>query len=212
MPTLFAYPKVLHQRTQTPPAYRDYRKYKPYLQREFSRRCVYCRSPDGIKTAAFFGADHYRPKAVFAALAADYNNLYYCCNRCNSLKRDFWPNALQRKAGVFVPNPCDYRMRDHLHYRGAEIGGRSTAGKFTIELLELDGPDTYSWRQANIAAFKELVRVRDKATVKVNKLWKQMNAAPNPSAKRDELAAKLAKADQIKAQALKNLATLYGDT
>ena len=70
--TVFLYPKARHIRTQTPPAFLDYRRFKPFLRVEFDARCVYCREADMMKGQESFGVDHYRPKRDFPNLTSEY--------------------------------------------------------------------------------------------------------------------------------------------
>jgi hypothetical protein len=102
--------------------------------------------PDSMKGAESFGADHYRPKTLFPKLEVVYSNLFYCCNPCNSRKRDYWPTEenINRK---FIPNPCEHEMFRHLRFNLAEVEGRSLAGNFTSELLDLNDPEVVKYRE-----------------------------------------------------------------
>lgn len=144
----FVYPKAKHTRTQKPRQYADYRSYKDVLRIEFHRKCVYCRTPDtNAPRRDGFGVDHYRPKSVFPELATVYENLFYCCNSCNSRKRSYWP-AKGDEVKLFVPNPCDHEMYKHLRFKDDVVEGKSTAGEFTVKLLDLNEPTVVSYRQS----------------------------------------------------------------
>lgn len=144
----FAYPKAQHQRTQTPGPYANYRQYKPALRIEFDDRCVYCRAPAPLRGVDQFGADHYRPQHLFPELAAEYMNLYYCCNTCNRWKGPYWPTA-DLEATDFIPNPCEYVMFQHIHARpDGTVASKSHAGKITVDLLHLNDELTVTWRLA----------------------------------------------------------------
>jgi hypothetical protein len=151
---LFAYPRVLHKRTQTPPVYKSYKSYKSFLKTEFFGRCVYCQTLDSLNDISFFGADHYRPQEWFPHLSAEYLNLYYCCNRCNSHKGDYWPTAIQHANSQYIPNPCEYRMFEHLRFQGGEVVYASGVGEWTIEKLDLNAPEAIDIRNAFIQAKK----------------------------------------------------------
>lgn len=155
----FHYPKAKHQRIHTPPVYQNYRQYKPELREEFSGQCVYCRALDRVKGQESFGVDHYRPKSLFPHLANEYLNLFYACNRCNSWKGRFWPSPGQRKNQIFVPNPCEHVMFQHLRYSNGAVMGSSTAGGFTIDLLDLNDPAAVEWRHSFSRAL-DLISVR----------------------------------------------------
>ena len=145
--TPFAYPKARHRRKLSPGPYQQYKTYKPHLQQEFSRQCVYCRLPDGMKGYDAFGTDHYRPQTLFPDLECEYSNLFYACNACNSRKGDFWPTVAQQRAREFVPNPCDHAMFDHLRYRGEYVEAHSSAGRVTISVLQLNDDESRSYRR-----------------------------------------------------------------
>jgi hypothetical protein len=148
----FLYPKTKHKRTQTPPAYSTHQQYKGDLQKEFLGQCVYCRALDAPKGYESFGVDHYRPKSLFPELATEYFNLYYSCNRCNAFKGRFWPSGGEAKAGVFIPNPCEHVMFDHLRYKLATVTGTSVAGEFTVERLDINDPNAVEFRKSFIHA------------------------------------------------------------
>lgn len=143
----FRYPEERLARLQTPGRFNDYRRYKPYLRAEFSRQCVYCRIPDGIQGHDSFGVDHYRPMSLFPSLSCEYGNLFYSCNRCNSLKGDFWPREDELADGWFLPNPCDHTMSKHLRFNGAQVTPASRAGEAAIALLLLNDKARVEYRE-----------------------------------------------------------------
>ena len=96
---------------------------------------------------AGFGVDHYRPQSLFPELVVQYDNLYYCCNLCNSAKRSVWPSAKDWARGAFIPNPCEHVMFHHLKYTGPTVEAKSTAGKFTRDLLKLNAQKTVEYRR-----------------------------------------------------------------
>jgi len=143
----FWYPEERLTRRQTPGHFSDYRRYKPYLRVEFKRQCVYCRMPDGVRGEDTFGIDHYRPVSLFPSLLCEYRNLFYCCNGCNRLKRDFWPAEQELAAGLFLPNPCDHTMSEHLRYSGSRVMPESRAGEVAINLLLLNDDSMVGYRE-----------------------------------------------------------------
>jgi hypothetical protein len=126
------------------------------LRFEFGGQCVYCRALDHAKGQESFGVDHYRPKRRFPLLSAEYLNLYYACNRCNSNKGQFWPNAAQQTAGIFIPNPCEHTMFDHMRYTLGRVESGSVAGSYTVDQLDLNDPDFVQFREGFIAALAKL--------------------------------------------------------
>jgi hypothetical protein len=143
----FQYPEQKHSRSQSPRLFADYKHYKPFLQIEFGRQCVYCRLPDGTKGADTFGVDHYRPKARFPDLKCDYGNLFYACNACNRRKGTFWPSEEEWLQEIFIPNPCDHSMAEHLQYRGARVEPLTGAGRRAEEVLSLNGEIDVRYRE-----------------------------------------------------------------
>jgi hypothetical protein len=158
-----------------------------------------------------YGVDHYRPKKLFPHLATEYLNLFYACNRCNAFKGSFWPTPGLRSAKKFIPNPCEHRMFDHLRYKGAQVVAKTPAGAMTVELLDLNHDSAVDWRAANIQAFRELLRVKEKAALARKQVWKQMQQqrARTP-VQAAALESKLARAIALEARAAQNFDTLYG--
>jgi len=154
--SVFRYPTAPHARTETPPAYVDYTSFKPYLQREFRRKCVYCRRSDFFVGKEGFGVEHYRPKSLFPSHRCVYSNLFYACNRCNTAKGDHWPTR-QKAKEAFIPNPCDHAMAGHLRYAGATVVAKSIPGAFALDLLHLNDKDFETIRETTIEAASALL-------------------------------------------------------
>lgn len=178
----FCYPKTKLVRSQTPPAYAAYKRYKPFLQVEFGRQCVYCRMPD-VTRESWFGADHYKPKSLFPDLSAEYSNLYYCCNQCNARKGDYWePHS---RSNRYVPNPCDHVMWSHLRFRGGIVEARTETGRFAEELLDLNDPSVVQQREGTIHLIDlclNSIREAERMVVEIQKLF---NEGVIPQAVRD---------------------------
>ena len=155
---LFHYPNMLHTRVLSPGPFSRYQSYKSYLRTEFDATCVYCRMPDRLADINYYAVDHYRPKKKFPALINEYLNLFYSCGTCNTRKSQFWPDKKQLVAGVFIPNPCEYRMNDHMRYSAdGSVIARSTAGKWTIDLMRLNEPLRIKKRGFYVSAKKRLL-------------------------------------------------------
>lgn len=160
--SVFRYPKILHKRTETPPVYKNYTSYKPFLQREFRRTCVYCQAVDTVAPGVQFGADHYKPKSKFPLESNDYKNLFYCCSACNSRKNNHWPfpEFLDTQT---IPNPCAHVMTKHLRFRGATVEAQSDCGTFTLELLDLNDAKSVQFREHVIHLIDVLSREYEEA-------------------------------------------------
>jgi hypothetical protein len=170
--SLFQYSKSLYRRVLSPRQRKTYRGYKPYLQREFKRLCVYCQQPDSTAPNLNFGVDHYRPKSIprFSNLICDYNNLFYCCGKCNSRKSSYWP--IDEKNGPFIVNPCDFKMTDHVWFDSStcEIISRSKHGKQTIDLLQLNCSELIAFRKQNL----RLIEMTKKGLVELEQSANQL--------------------------------------
>jgi|SRR3954470_11455624 len=154
----FRYPDSLHLRTQRPEGFSDYRRYKPFLRKEFGRRCVYCCLPDGPKGEDAFGVDHYRPRFRFPELEFEYTNLFYACNLCNRRKGAFWPDEGQQLLGIFIPNPCAVIMSQHLHYKGAHIIALTPAGQLAEKVLDLNDEKDVLYREFILRTIERCLR------------------------------------------------------
>ena len=196
----FHYPKTKHTRTRTPPAYSNYRQYKPDLRIEFSAQCVYCRSLDRIKGYETFGVDHYRTKRDFPHLTTEYLNLFYACNRCNSFKGSYWPSSQELKDGIFVPNPCEHVMFDHLRYNGGWVDPHSDAGAETILHLDLNDPDCVSFRNSFITVLAATNSQKEQAELILKDAEALLLSAKTQSAK--------TAASEMRDEAKKNLEIL----
>lgn len=154
------YPSNIHIRTENPSKYKTHNTYKKYLRREFKQRCVYCNLPDVSKGLKSFGVDHYnpnlKPKKNPSIIYEDYNNLFYCCNECNSWKNEFWPTSDDFLKGIYIPNPCNDVMSEHLQYEDEKVSDKSDAGKFTMKLLHLNDPDSQQFKQNLILSSKSI--------------------------------------------------------
>ena len=152
-PDPFAYPIVPHTPSHGPAGYADAASYKPWLRDDFAFRCAYCLmrerwdpSPSGH---AGFGVDHVQARAVAGELVADYANLVYACNMCNSMKGTA-PLPLQPRSAAFG-----------LHVRvgpDGAIEALTEPGQAFLELFGLDSPGRDSLR------FDKLVILRSKQT------------------------------------------------
>ena len=197
----FRYPEEKLARHQTPGHFSDYRRYKPYLRTEFSRQCVYCCMPDGIQGHDSFGVDHYRPMSQFPSLSCEYENLFYSCNRCNRLKRDFWPAEEELVKGLFLPNPCDHTMGEHLRFHGARVMPTSQAGELTINLLLLNDESTVGYREFILRSIGRCLEKEKALLETLLQLESQLAAAPGPQTSELRLEIAELRVDLVEVQA-----------
>lgn len=155
------YPSSKHVRTENPDKYKTHKPYKKHLRKEFKYRCVYCNFPDVSKGLQSFGVDHYnpnlKPKKNASIIYEDYNNLFYCCNECNSWKNEFWPTNDDLLNGLYIPNPCNDIMSEHLQYLDEKVKYTSDTGDFTIQLLHLNDPDSIEYKKDLILSAKSII-------------------------------------------------------
>jgi uncharacterized protein (TIGR02646 family) len=196
----FVYPKSPHTRTLKPRQYKRYQTYKRYLRLEFAGKCVYCQMPSSMREYAAFGVDHYRPQKLFPHLATTYSNLYYCCRACNTAKGAYWPATANLERTHFVPNPCDHAMFTHLRFRGAEVEGRTTAGKTAVEILDLNDPESVQFREFMIASIAMWEQKRSGFVALKAKVEKKLKSGalslPNAQQAAQAIDAEIANADK----------------
>jgi HNH endonuclease len=146
------FPKEVHTRSPDPGPYAHFSSYKPHLQTEFRRKCVYCRASDGPIGVGVFGVDHYLPKSKFPLLAHTWSNLFYACYRCNTLKSSFVSTP-----ELFLPNSCEHRMAEHLQYEGVDVVTFTEHGDCMAELLRLREEDRRKRRDCALAALRDFL-------------------------------------------------------
>jgi 5-methylcytosine-specific restriction endonuclease McrA len=192
--SVYAYPNVRHLRRLRPGPFTNYRRFKMHLQREFGGRCVYCRTPDAlpdpVRGYASFGVDHYRPKALFPNLRADYGNLFYACNTCNTNKGEYWPDAEALRAKRFVPNPVDHVMTQHVRYKDAAVVPHSDTGAFFCEHFDLNEP-------AVVAAREQIIAMAALTAVKIVQVQTALRRADLDAADRASLVLQLERFEGI---------------
>lgn len=156
----FRFPDELHQRSQDPDPLPRYEDYKPVLREEFSKKCVYCRDPDTVRGSDGYGVDHYLPKKHFPHLERHYPNLFYACNTCNRRKGTFVSTA-----DLFIPNPCDHRMAEHLRFDEGHVEALTASGRFARELLLLNEPERKRFRTVVLRSIESNLRVMEELRI-----------------------------------------------
>lgn len=147
------------------------------LRVEFNRQCIYCRQPEFFKYENF-GVEHYKPKKFFPELEWEYDNLFYACNCCNSRKGESWSTEVQLRNNVFVPNPCDHIMFEHLKFDGETVEIRSKAGMYTDELLDLNDDVSVRFREIIIYFIKKSIEDINLTESIISKLESKLQGEP----------------------------------
>jgi HNH endonuclease len=132
IPPPFDFPLKPHRRVHGPKGYPKYGLYKDWLRDEFAFRCVYCLSRerwggnDGYKG---FQIDHVIPKSSHPEYETCYDNLVYCCRRCNNLK-----STISK-----IPDPCEESFATHLKLsETGEFDALTSDGELMIDHLKLN--------------------------------------------------------------------------
>jgi len=154
---------AIFTRRETPPSYPDFRKYTPYLRRDFIFQCAYCE-----RTESYFGGqeafevDHFRPANKFRALRNTYENLYYVCGKCNRHKSDTWPSDDQISRGSRFADPCmEDPYVDHLREtEGGDLEELTSCGVYSNAHIRLNRPELQTWRRSRRQAQEDLPTLR----------------------------------------------------
>lgn len=151
---------ALRKRTQTPPIFKDYRKYKKYLRFDFDHRCAYCEiheAEDGGSKK--FHVDHYLPKDRFPEKSFDYFNLFYSCADCNTFKGHYWANWFRKWTQEYILNPCEHDYDIHFDRTLPSWIPKTDVAKWNIEKLRLNSKkqiDVRSSRDLFLKTLQEL--------------------------------------------------------
>lgn len=140
----FQYPSN-SERKYSPKGYEDYTSFKPWLRDEFDFRCIYClfRETWYANGNAAFGVEHFVPKSSQAgeALETTYDNLFYACNRCNTMRGT---KALVDAEIQIDPDKLGQYLC--LNAEG-EMEGKTKEGRFLIDILGLNSDLHVEWRE-----------------------------------------------------------------
>lgn len=207
---LLLFPDKVHQRSPDPGPFTDHRSYKAALQKEFQRKCVYCRISDGLKGYEGFGVDHYHPKKGTddPDLVAAWGNLFYACNVCNS-----WKGKRKPTPELYLPNPCAHPpsagpMAEHLQYHDAEVETRTRHGAWLSELLHLS--ERRELREFVLSALGKFLAARVQALEILGALEERRKTVGS-GAEAAGIARKLQDAQEKLAQANRGIERLTGE-
>lgn len=127
----------LVKRSQVP-SRSNYQDYRPTLRRDFRYSCGYCSVTETELRGKGFEIDHYLPQEHFDSLKSAYENLIYSCEKCNSLKSDFFPGKDGIPKTKFLLRPDEQDLREHYELSGSELKGKTEPGQFTELFLDLN--------------------------------------------------------------------------
>jgi hypothetical protein len=134
----FLYPGVRPIRRHEPRGYADYSSYRPWLRDEFTFRCVFClvREQWG-RVTGLFDLDHFLPISRNQEKKASYENLLYCCARCNRAKGDRG-----------IPDPREVLTQDTVAVEAnGEIEASTSESQLIVRRLRLDDRESVEFRR-----------------------------------------------------------------
>lgn len=143
----FAYPAHAHSRRHGPAGYTNYQSYRPWLEDEFSFRCVYCLKRMVWAPTDVWSVDHIIPQAEAEKLACVYDNLLLACQCCNRIKSN------QR-----VPDPAvvAYGKCLRVGSDGAVVP-LNKIGHRLVRDLRLNEPRYRQWRSQRMRELRALL-------------------------------------------------------
>jgi len=160
-------------RKQNPPAFRNYKKYKPFLRLDFESRCAYCHIPElRYGPSRNFTVDHFRPKSnpKFRKLICAYSNLYYVCQDCNSSKGSTWPQPKIQAQGFRFLDPCLDDLTDHWRVGpDGSLEPRTTEGEYMVARVQLNRAYLRCWRIEKSALLAQIEEVAGLASAMTGK-------------------------------------------
>ena len=148
-PHPYLYPPTSHIRRHGPAGYKNYRDYRPWLEDEFTFRCVYCLKRQKWAPTDIWAVDHLIPQSEDAGLECSYDNLVLTCQWCN-----------QRKLANRVPDPVAVAYGNCLQVdeNSAEVRPLNEDGKILERVLKLNHPSVVAMRRDKIRDLKVMAR------------------------------------------------------
>lgn len=119
--------------------YKRFQSYLPYLGEDFNHRCAYCNTYDRL-ISENYRVDHFIPQDAvrntdMEELICDYNNLMYCCPKCNITKSSQYEGDIHdgsyNNSLFYNPVEIDYNK---IFYRN-EYGGITSEDKKGKEMI-----------------------------------------------------------------------------
>lgn len=169
-------------REHVPPRQSEALSYRPCLRLEFGYKCAYCIAHEAEvargASHGLFEVEHFKPEHRFGNLRTVYGNLLWACARCNRTKGKRWPSAAAESRGERFVNPCEEALGEHLEIVDDDVVGKSPAGNYMIDELNLNSLEQQTRRIERRKAFD---------------LWSALQSAiqarPIPALERAELEA-----------------------
>ncbi len=126
----YAYPARPHRRRHGPAGYSTYESYRPWLEDEFTFRCIYCLNRKVWSPTNIWAIDHLISQDEDPRLVCDYNNLVFACQFCN-----------QQKLANRVPDPCRVAYGNCLHVESdGKVMPLNRHGERLVNVIRLNHP------------------------------------------------------------------------
>jgi 5-methylcytosine-specific restriction endonuclease McrA len=126
----YEYPSRPHRRRHGPVGYSTYESYRPWLEDEFTFRCIYCLNRKVWAPTNIWAIDHLISQDEDPRLVCDYDNLVFSCQFCN-----------QQKLANHVPDPCRIAYGQCLRVEpNGEVTALNKQGKRLVNVIRLNHP------------------------------------------------------------------------
>jgi len=113
--------------------------------------CEFCGVSE-TDTGGRLTIDHYQPRAKGGS--DRFENLLYCCSRCNQYKMDYWPESSNE---LFLWNPREEPFLQHfLEVDDGTLHPLTDIGELTLKRLRLNRPQLLAYRSRKRQQEKEL--------------------------------------------------------
>ena len=124
---------------------------KDALRKSASGKCMYCESK--IEHVSYAQIEHIKPKKKFPELEFAWENLGFCCQRCNSNKGTKYNESMP-----FI-NPYNENPEDHILFIDHVIWPKqnSKRGEYTIKEIGLNRSDLIERRKDKIEGIKKMI-------------------------------------------------------
>lgn len=119
------------------------------------KHCAFC--DGGLGVTSRETVEHFRPKKSFPSQAYAWDNLFPCCDLCQSMKGERFDE------GLLKPDAADYRFPAYftVNYRTGEIevspqadADAQTRARVTIKLYGLNRPELNKARRRELECFE----------------------------------------------------------
>jgi HNH endonuclease len=158
----YKYPTELRHRRHGPAGYKDFHAYRPWLDDEFTFRCVYCLKRQKWARTDVWSVDHLIPQSIAPERECEYDNLVLTCQWCNN-----------RKLADLVPDPVAIAYGNCLQVDddSGRVRPINDDGIILERVLKLNHQDQVLTRRDNIRNLKIMARCAPA-------VWKQMMGFP----------------------------------